>query len=268
MQGTSDRAADSPTTERQIRIRYLVQTAGVLALGAVLSVVISTAVAARAYQQRGQAAVESGQTLTVKGSTRQRIRSDQAVWRIQVTAEGEVLQETYGQLEAAVDEVAEFLGQCGFHDDEVGLSAIRTTTHHRRDAKGNITRDVSGFTLGRTFAVTSQLVQRVDHAAARVTELLERGVRVISNPPEYYYTGLADLKLDLMAAASNDARARAEKIASASGCRVGAVRTARMGVLQVTRPFSTEVSSYGMYDTSTIDKDVRAVVTITFGVGT
>jgi hypothetical protein len=40
-----------------------------------------------------------------------------------------------------------------------------------------------------------------------------------------------------------------------------------MGVLQITRPHSTEVSSYGIYDTDTIDKDVRAEVSVTFGVG-
>ncbi len=42
---------------------------------------------------------------------------------------------------------------------------------------------------------------------------------------------------------------------------------ARMSPLQITRPDSTQVSGEGMYDTSTIDKDVTAVVTITFGVG-
>ena len=39
----------------------------------------------------------------------------------------------------------------------------------------------------------------------------------------------------------------------------------RMGVLQITRPNSTDVSSYGIYDTSTIEKDVSVVVTTTFG---
>ena len=69
-----------------------------------------------------------------------------------------------------------------------------------------------------------------------------------------------------MAAASADARLRADNIASATGAALGELRDARMGVLQITRPLSTEVSSWGIYDTDTIEKDVRAVVTATFGI--
>jgi hypothetical protein len=37
-------------------------------------------------------------------------------------------------------------------------------------------------------------------------------------------------------------------------------------VIQITRPHSTQVSSYGIYDTSTIDKEISVVVTVTFAV--
>ena len=66
--------------------------------------------------------------------------------------------------------------------------------------------------------------------------------------------------------ASKDARVRADQIAMHTGCRVTGVRNARMGVLQITRPFSTEVSDSGMNDTSSIEKDVMSVVTLTLGV--
>ncbi|MEP6847365.1 MAG: SIMPL domain-containing protein, partial [Acidobacteriota bacterium] len=47
---------------------------------------------------------------------------------------------------------------------------------------------------------------------------------------------------------------------------IGSVRSAKMGVLQITPADSTEVSDSGMYDTSTIDKDMTAVVNISFAV--
>jgi uncharacterized protein len=37
-----------------------------------------------------------------------------------------------------------------------------------------------------------------------------------------------------------------------------------VGVFQVTSPNSTQVSDYGEYDTSTLEKDVTAVVNVTF----
>lgn len=57
---------------------------------------------------------------------------------------------------------------------------------------------------------------------------------------------------------------RAALKCSAAGCGVAEVQSVRMGVLQITRPYSTDASDYGVYDTSAIDKDVQAVVTATF----
>ncbi|HPO83031.1 MAG TPA: SIMPL domain-containing protein, partial [bacterium] len=64
--------------------------------------------------------------------------------------------------------------------------------------------------------------------------------------------------------AMNDAKARAEKIAQSSGQGVGSLRSASMGVVQVLEPNSTEVSDYGSYDTSTIEKEVMVTVRATF----
>ena len=77
------------------------------------------------------------------------------------------------------------------------------------------------------------------------------GVNVASQHPEYYYTKAADLKVQLLGAATKDARARADEIAANSGSRVTEVRRAQMGIVQITQPNSTDVSAGGMYDTTT-----------------
>ena len=59
---------------------------------------------------------------------------------------------------------------------------------------------------------------------------------------------------------------RAEQIAKSTGSSIGSVRTARMGVLQITPADSTEVSDSGMNDTSSLEKDITAVVNIGFAV--
>ena len=51
---------------------------------------------------------------------------------------------------------------------------------------------------------------------------------------------------------------------AASGGRLGSLRGVDVGVFQVTSPNSTDVSDYGTYDTSTLRKDVTAVVNVTF----
>ena len=45
-------------------------------------------------------------------------------------------------------------------------------------------------------------------------------------------------------------------LVGATGGSLGGLRSVDVGVFQVTAPNSTEVSDYGVYDTSTLDKDV------------
>ena len=242
----------------------LATTAVIVGLGFAVSLITSTAVIARAYQRRGDQVERQEQTMCVKGSTRRSIRSDRAVWRIGVRAESQELKDTYATLDQGVQKVLTFLAQKGFAARDYSPGAITTTAHYERDAKGNETRKIVEYSLERDIGVWTNDVDRVAQTAGEVTELIQDGVLVMSERPEYYYTDLAKLKLELMGDASKDARARADEIARNVGGRVAEVRSAHMGVLQITQPLSTETSSEGVYDTTTIDKDVQAVVSVTF----
>lgn len=251
--------------EQRIRISFG-SAILVLVLGAAGGLVASTLVAARAYRARWSQATQKGQDITVKGSARKRIHSDVGVWKIRVAGDAAQMDEAYQTVKDGVGRVRAFLDARGFLPDEITLGPVRTETHYGRDEEGHRTRDVTGYTLDRAFRINTGRVALVAAAAGEVTELIEQGIHVVSFRPEYYYSKLASMKIDMMASASRDARSRADQIASNTGCRVGDVREARMGVLQITSPHSTEVSGSGIYDTSTIEKDIRAVVTVTFGI--
>jgi hypothetical protein len=247
---------------------HVVVGAAVVALGAVVSLVTSTIVASRAYERRGKLATSVAQEITVKGSARTRVRSDLASWSITVRGEAKDLAGAFEQVETGVRKVVAYLRERGFEAAELRLGSIDTTTHYVKDREGRDTREVSAISLERTIAVTTPHVDRVHESAPDVTRLLGDGVRLTSSSPAYYYTKAADLKVAILGDASRDARTRADEIASKAGCRVGEVRRAQMGVIQIVQPNSTEVSSYGAYDTSTRDKDVFVVVSVTFGVET
>ncbi len=78
------------------------------------------------------------------------------------------------------------------------------------------------------------------------------------------YTTLSTLRPRLLAEATKDAQNRARVIVEATGADLGKLRGVDVGVFQVTTPNSTEVEDYGVYDTSTLEKDVTAVVNATF----
>ena len=68
------------------------------------------------------------------------------------------------------------------------------------------------------------------------------------------------------AKAAKDARIRAEAIALQAGSEVDGLKKVNTGVFQITVPNSTRVSSWGSYDTTTIKKDITAVMGVTFAV--
>lgn len=244
----------------------LFRPAAVMALAGAVSLVVSVAVAARAYRGRVQDTVRERRTLEVKGLAVKRVRSDTAVWYIGVRGEAPALKEAYEKLDGGFQRVRAFLAERGFPEEEVAVGAIDTDTHYRRDEKGLETREVTSYTLERGVTVTSAAVDRIAAAAGDVTRLIGEGVLVVSSAPAYHYSGLAGLKVELMGLAAHDARTRADQLAGNAGGRVGELQEAQMGVLQITRPLSTETTGSGVYDTDTIEKDVRAVVTVTFRV--
>jgi hypothetical protein len=96
--------------------------------------------------------------------------------------------------------------------------------------------------------------------------LINQDIQFISQAPEYYYTKLADLKIEMLAKATEDAKQRAISMANSTGNKIGAIRSAKMGVFQITPITSTNVSWYGENDTSSFEKKVMAVVTASFAI--
>jgi hypothetical protein len=83
-------------------------------------------------------------------------------------------------------------------------------------------------------------------------------------PPQYFYTKLSDMKVDMLADATLNAKKRAEKIAINGGGKIGPLRSTKMGVFQITPVYSNEVSDYGINDTSSLEKKITAVVNVEF----
>jgi hypothetical protein len=253
--------------EHQVRIRVM-GAAAVVAIGLVTSLVTTAVVASNAYEARGRETARANREITVKGSARIRVRSDVAAWSVSVLGEAKTVEDAFVRLDAGVAKVKTFLAARGFAPASVRLGPVDQTTHYVRDKEGRETREIDAYTLVRTFTVADGDVDRYPQAAIDVTELLKEGVALRSGTPEFRFSKAADLKVRLLGEASSDARTRAQEIASRTGCTLAEVRHAQMSPIQIVEPDSSDVSSGGTYDTSTVAKDVYVVVTVTFGIRT
>ncbi|MDX6503492.1 MAG: uncharacterized protein QOE29_617 [Gaiellaceae bacterium] len=198
-------------------------------------------------------------TLAVTGSAKAHIVSDYAIWTASVTAQDGSAGPAGKRVSDWSKRIVAFLQAQGVRDAELTSYPISTSTVN--DDKGNI----RAYQVTRSFEVRSSRVDAVSTLADASSTLILQGVPLSANPVQYVYTKLASLRPKLLQQAVADARKRAQTLVDATGAHLGKARSVAVGVFQITAPNSTEVSDYGVYDTSTLRKDVTAVVNLTFG---
>jgi hypothetical protein len=155
----------------------------------------------------------------------------------------------------------EFLAAAHVPKDAVSRSVVYSELVVERLPKQQTRKH---YHVSQTLNVSTREIDVVEGVATRVGELIANGVDVSAQPIEYISTELTQAKLDALRAATDDARKRAEVLVTGLGGKLGTMRSSSLGVYQITPRDSTEVSDYGINDTSTRDKDVYAVVTATF----
>lgn len=204
------------------------------------------------------------QTITVTGSAKKRIRSDLVIWRASVSFQAPALADAYRSLSESVPKVKAYLISKGVPENEITISSISSQTLRARNAEGEDTGQITGYSLQQELEVRSTDVEKIARIAREATELINQGILIESRAPEYHYTKLGEEKIVMLAEAAKDAKVRAQKVAESTGSSIGSVRTARMGVLQITAADSNEVSDMGINDTSSLEKDITAVVNVGF----
>lgn len=204
-------------------------------------------------------------TVTVTGSATMPIEADLAQWTLVVSDTAKTPALAAQLLRGHLTAVRAFLRAAGVAGDEVGLSVLTTETLVERLPKRRVLRT---YRVAQSIEVQTRKLDIVEKVATEIGDLVERGITVEPQAPAYVSTELGEAKLNALEAATKDARRRAEILVEGFGGKLGRLRSSSLGVYQVTPRFSTEVTDYGVNDTSTRDKDVRAVLTVTFDVKT
>ncbi len=235
----------------------------ILGICFVIATIVSTVILSRGLLQLKKF---SSEVITVTGSAEQKIVSDYIVWRLRFSRQEPDLKEGYAKLQDDLKEVKAYLTSKGIKQDELVVSQVATKVLYVKNEKGNDTNQVEGYRLSQDIEVSSYDVKKVEDVSRQSTELIEKDIQLISGDPEYFYTKLAELKIEMLSKATEDAKKRAITMAQSTGNRIGAIRSARMGTFQITPVNSYDVSWYGNNDTSSYEKKVMAVVNASFAI--
>ena len=208
----------------------------------------------------------SAEVINVTGSAEKKIVSDYAVWTASFSARDPQLKDAFVKVKEDTAKVRAYLASKRVKEDELIVSQVTTVITYKKNEKGADTNVIETYLVDQGIEVRSADTKKVTAVSRESTELIEQGIQFVSDAPRYLYTKLSELKLDMLAAASADAKERAVRIASASGNKVGRIRSANMGVFQITPVNSNDVSAWGENDTSSLEKKVFAVVHADFAI--
>jgi hypothetical protein len=208
--------------------------------------------------------IHESQVIDVTGSARKNVRSDLVVWRASFSVDDEVLLNAHTTLKEHLAKTSEFLRGHGVKEITVMPVQIREiTARGKGEDEESVTRRV-GYRLTQRIEIRSTDVETTTGLGTASAALLEQGVALISEGLEFIYTKASDAKIEMMAEATKDARARAEQIAVQGGRKIKELRTARMGVVQINPLYSSATSWEGNNDNSSLEKTITTTVSATF----
>ncbi|MCL4459025.1 MAG: SIMPL domain-containing protein [Chloroflexi bacterium] len=214
--------------------------------------------------------------LIVTGSAQQIITSDEVKWTSTFSRETPAndLKGGYTHMKNDLTLVSRYLSSQGVSPKEITISPVMMTPVYNNCGsaikfgvapnQGGCVNEIVSYRLVQNVEVNSSDVNRITKAAQDSSALIDQGVIFSTQRLEYYYTKLPDLRVKLLVAATKDAQTRAEQIAASAGEKLGHLMSESSGVFQITPVNSTQISDVGMYDTSTIEKKITAVVRASF----
>ena len=199
--------------------------------------------------------------VSVTGSAKMEVTADQAKWTTQLMREVREsdLKSGYSQMARDLTLAKEFMKSQTIADTELTMSPVTMNEVYQQDQNAE-----KKYTLVQTLEVQSADIAKLTAASNRASTLIDKGVIFSTLALEYYYSKLPEARIQLLSQAIDDAKARAGELAKNSGKRIGTLKSASSGVVQVQSRNSTEVSDYGSYDTSKIEKQIMVTVKAAF----
>ena len=240
-----------------MRILYAAAILGVCAI-------LAFWIAGNAFKYKSK----STETIIVTGLAEKDFGSDLIVWNGSYSRKEMDLKSAYASVKQDEAAIRQYLKGKGITDNEMVFSSvvINKEFDYRTDANGrSLGQEFNGYNLIQTVKVQSNDIDKIDKIAREVTELIQSGIEFNSQAPLFYNTKLSEVKMELLAKASADAKMRAETIAKNSGSSLGKLRKASMGVFQITGKNSNEDYSYGgAFNTSSRNKTGSITIKMEF----
>lgn len=193
-------------------------------------------------------------SVTVRGLAEREVTADLATWTIAYSAQSSDLQSAQTDIDRDTTAITAFFKELGFEAD-----ALKPTGANVNQYSSN---GIPQYTIRQRLSLRTNDIDKAQAAVARQFDLVRRGVVLEDGSGmSYTFTKLDEIKPEMVAAATKDARKSAEQFAEDSGTDVGGIKSATQGYFSINSR-DGDAGGYGVTDTPY--KKVRVVTTVNF----
>jgi hypothetical protein len=204
--------------------------------------------------------------ITVYGVAYKDVEADTADLSITIERKNPNRAASLEQLFADENKIKTYLAEKGF-DNDSAFSGNYSTNPNYEYIEGRMSDVVKDYTSEVTIYITSSKVDDVFEAELNLNEFAVRNdINLAYWDVNYIYSDLEKDKVEMIADATSNAEERAQALAEIRGNDIGHIINADQGAFQINRQGVFEVTWDGNFDTSSIDKTIRATVSVTFDI--
>ena len=168
--------------------------------------------------------------VTVKGLSEREVMADKAWWGINAQISANSVEEIQNRVSKVESQIKSFLKNQGFTEEETNVEGFNIYENNYQGA-------VSKYNANINLSVSTSDIEKVKKGSKSVGDLIAKGILIQADKwasgPKYYYTKFKEIKKEMLAEATKEAKAAAQEFANNSGSNVGKIRRANQGVFQI-----------------------------------
>lgn len=227
-------------------------------------------IAALVVSHSAKQVASARESITVKGTAEKSVKADKAIWGTTISVYADSIATALPLLQQQVAQAKTELTKNNLVTAaQLQVADWRSEAQYQsfKDEAGNERNQLVGYTLSQHIGAVFSDVNVPKKLNDVINQLILRDMNITKSDTQYLVSNIESVKLSLIAAATKNAHDRALEFAKSGDVKVNTMRSASQGVFQISAPLSTGSDEYGgEYDTSTIDKVARVVVTVNYGI--
>lgn len=202
--------------------------------------------------------------INVVGIATKRFEADTIKWRITLeeTANPKELELGYTKISEQYKKLMQELKNRGISVDNVNKKPV--ISYEEYNYNQDKERKLIAYRIQQSLYIITDKIDEIEELAFNPLVLLDKEIIIKNSDLQYYSSKIDQYKKEIIADAADNAGERAEKMLANTDVKIGRMLSINSGVFQITEPYSTRVSSGGIYDTSTRKKQIRVTVHAVF----